>query len=86
MVRPPPGDLPTSRIKAVSLTSPALAGGLFTTSTTWESHVLGGLLKVLQKSVRGVIWNLVLDSLPVAFYPKVVVTCCDTMLQEKMRL
>lgn len=38
------------------------------------------------KSVRGVIWNLVLDSLPVAFYPKVVVTCCDTMLQEKMRL
>lgn len=37
------------------------------------------------KSVRGVIWNLVLDSLPVAFYPKVVVTCCDTMLPEQMR-
>lgn len=34
-------------------------------------------------SVRGVTWNLVLDSLPVAFYPKVVVTCCDMMLQEK---
>lgn len=34
-------------------------------------------------SVRGATWNLVLDSLPVAFYPKVVVTCCDTMLREK---
>ena len=45
----PPGDLPTSRIKAVSLISPALAGGFFTTSTTWDAHVLGGLLKVLQK-------------------------------------
>ena len=30
---PPPGDLPDSRIEP---TSPALAGGLFTTSTTWE--------------------------------------------------
>lgn len=27
--------------------------------------------------------SLVLDSIPVAFYPKVVVTCCDTMLQQK---
>lgn len=26
--------------------------------------------------------SLVLDSIPVAFYPKVVVTCCDTMLQQ----
>ena len=32
--RPPPGDLPNSGIK---LTSPALAGGFFTTSTTWEA-------------------------------------------------
>lgn len=35
------------------------------------------------KSVRGVIWNLVLNSLPVAFYPKVVVTCCDTNASRK---
>ena len=36
-----PGDLPDSRIEPVSLTSPALASGLVTTSTTWEamSHV-----------------------------------------------
>ena len=33
---PPPGDLPHSGIKPVSLMSPALAGGLFTTRTTWE--------------------------------------------------
>ena len=34
----PPGDLPDSGIKPVSLTSPALAGGFFTTSTTWGSY------------------------------------------------
>ena len=34
---PPPGDLPDLRIKPVSLISFALAGGFFTTSTTWEA-------------------------------------------------
>ena len=33
---PPPGDLPNSGIKPVSLRSLALAGGFFTSSTTWE--------------------------------------------------
>ena len=37
---PPPGDLPEPGIKPVSLKSPALARGLFTTSTTWEAHFL----------------------------------------------
>ena len=37
---PPPGDLPVPGIKHMSLMSPALAGGLFTTSTTWEAHFL----------------------------------------------
>ena len=32
----PPGDLPDPEIKPVYLTSPALAGGFFTTSTTWK--------------------------------------------------
>ena len=36
---PPPGDLPDPGIKPTSLTSPALAGGSFTTSTTWEAHI-----------------------------------------------
>ena len=34
--RPPPGIFPTQGLNPVSLTSPALAGGFFTTSTTWE--------------------------------------------------
>ena len=34
---PSPGDLPDPGITSVSLTSPALAGGFFTTSTTWEA-------------------------------------------------
>ena len=34
---PPPGDLPNSGIEPASLTSPALAGRFFTTSTTWEA-------------------------------------------------
>ena len=33
---PPPGDLPDPGIKPTSLMSPALAGGFFITSTTWE--------------------------------------------------
>ena len=35
---PPPGDLPDPETEHVSLTSPALAGGFFTTSVTWEAH------------------------------------------------
>ena len=31
------GDLPDPGSEPVSLTSPALAGGFFTTSATWES-------------------------------------------------
>ena len=36
---PPLGNLPDPRIELASLTSPALASGLFTTSTTWEARV-----------------------------------------------
>ena len=34
-----PGDLPDPGIKPVSLLSPALAGGFFTTSATWEDFI-----------------------------------------------
>ena len=34
---PPPGDLLNPGIKPTSLMSPALAGGFFTTSATWEA-------------------------------------------------
>ena len=34
---PSPGDLPDPGMEPTSLTSPALAGGFFTTSATWVS-------------------------------------------------
>ena len=37
---PPLGDLPDPGIEPTSLTSPALVGGFFTTSTTWEASKL----------------------------------------------
>ena len=37
---PTPGHLPDLGIEPASLASPALAGGFFTTSTTWEAQVL----------------------------------------------
>ena len=36
---PPPGDLLDPGIEPVSLISPVLVGGFFTTSTTWEAPV-----------------------------------------------
>ena len=33
---PPPGDPPDPGIELASLTSPALAGGFFSTRATWE--------------------------------------------------
>ena len=37
---PTPGVLPDPEIKPMCLTSPALAGGFFTTSATWEAPTL----------------------------------------------
>ena len=34
---PPPGDLPNSGIEPAYLMSPALAGGFFTASSTWDA-------------------------------------------------
>ena len=46
---PPPGDRLDPEIEPMSLMSPALAGGFFTTSTTWEAscpiHGWGRVLK-----------------------------------------
>ena len=36
---PPPGDLPHPGIEPGSLPSPALAGGFFTMTTTWEAQI-----------------------------------------------
>ena len=38
--RPPPGDLPPDlEIKLMSLMSPSLPGGFFSTSTTWKAYI-----------------------------------------------
>ena len=37
MPSPLPGDLPDPGIQPTSLMHPALAGGVFTTTTTWEA-------------------------------------------------
>ena len=37
---PPPGDLPNPGVKPESLMFPALAGGFFSTSATWEGPKL----------------------------------------------
>ena len=42
---PSPGDLPDTGIEPISLTSPALVGGLFTTSATWEALTLSAALQ-----------------------------------------
>ena len=36
---PPPGDLPDPGIEPMSFTSPVLASGFLTTSTTWEALI-----------------------------------------------
>ena len=44
---PPPGDLPSPGIELESLTSPALTGGFFTTSTTWEAQGENSHIQIL---------------------------------------
>ena len=58
---PPPGNLPDPGIKPASLTSPALAGGFFTTSATWEPLFYGGCY--LSHLVSSVILTSIFDVL-----------------------
>ena len=46
---PPPGDLPDPGIEPVGLMSPELAGRFFTTSATWEAHVLSSCDNILMR-------------------------------------
>ena len=43
---PPPGDLPNPGLKPASLLSPALAGGVFTTTVTWEAQLLTQIMLI----------------------------------------
>ena len=44
---PPPGDLPDPGTEPASLMSPALAGGFFTTSNTWEPSIVLVILQTI---------------------------------------
>ena len=48
---PPAGDLPDPGIEPASLTSPALAGGFFTTSATWEPCMMESYSAIKQNEV-----------------------------------
>jgi len=50
-VCPPPGDLPDPGIESKVLMSPALAGGLFSTSTTWKIPFCFSQVRVLEVRV-----------------------------------
>ena len=53
---PPPGDLPDPGIELVSLKSPALAGGFFTTSATNSSNIyMSYLTSEIQRLSHGIL-------------------------------
>ena len=60
---PPPGDLSDPKIEPLSLTSPALAGGFFTTSATWGVQISLRLLKSLGLPSLHVVRKASLDEL-----------------------
>ena len=51
---PPPGDLPNTGTEPTSLMSPALAGGFFTSSATWEGQTFSRFLNRNQRPLGGV--------------------------------
>ena len=58
----PPGDLSNWGIEPASLMSPALASGFFTTSVTWEAHVVSG--KSPGERVQTWSWTLTPGDMP----------------------
>ena len=54
---PPPGDLPDSGIKFASLTSPELAGELFTISATWEAQIGHHQMFIIKTSRWVPVWR-----------------------------
>ena len=56
---PPLGDLPNPGVEPTSLMSPALVGGFFTTSATWEAHGTAQLPSIFKCSLHfsNVVWR-----------------------------
>ena len=55
---PLPGDLPNPRIEPASLSSPALAGGFFTSSTIWETLMIWQTIFFTHNTNEKVMWQL----------------------------
>ena len=66
---PPPGGPPDPEIKPAPLTSPALAGGFFTTNATWEACLTCNV-SYYNITAKVVQFSLVAQSCP---------TLCDPM-------
>ena len=54
----PPGDLPNPAIEPLSLSSPALVGGFFTTSTTWAAQGVGTIVLKSHTSGQWITYKL----------------------------
>ena len=63
---PSPGDLPNPGLKSVSLTSPTLAGGCFTTSATQKERNSLNLMKNICKKFTA---NIILSSEKLKAFP-----------------
>ena len=61
------GNLPNPGVEPTSLTSPALAGGFFTTSATWEALIEPGTTKKDLGSEHGLVTAELCDLGQVAF-------------------
>ena len=77
---PPPGDLPEPEIKPMSLTSPALASGSFTTSTTWEIYLL--LMYHLWRNVHSNFLSVFYWSIYLSFF---LLSCKNSLYMLNMR-
>ena len=72
---PTPRDLLNSGIKPATLTSPALAGGFFTTGTTWEAPCFG-----YQCLIRNMICNHFLPLRSWPFHFIVFFSCTEFLV------
>ena len=65
----PPGDLPDPGIKPESLMSPALAGGFFTTSATWETRRYSKNSIILHPLLHGHKYQRIVSNPQTVFMP-----------------
>ena len=65
---PHPGDLPDPGIEPVSLPSPLMAGGFFTTSATGEAYVSFRISKILYLVSQIHVHLYIVSTLPISLF------------------